>query len=191
MKATSCLLLNLLKQIPGQINEFWTATAASIMRWISSLFYSCTFIQCSRGCKNLLQIKPCTFFFLLVLYFVSSSSQALLPHLITESIKKAIKHHAGNMYNPLNKSWIKYANSNNGMLISALFCLHYWFARVGPRTQVTWCPALRSFKISTGFTFKLSREFIFLKSVLFVGFSAHLEGAEFSKSSWCEKKKKL
>lgn len=52
---------------------------------------------------------------------VSSSSLPLLRCLITKSIKKAIKHHAGNMYNPLNKSWIKYANRNNGMLMSVPF----------------------------------------------------------------------
>lgn len=76
------------------------------------------------------------FFFFTHTHFVSSPSLPRLPCLITESIKKAIKHHAGNMYNPLNKSWIKYANSNNGMLISVPFCLHYWFSRVRARPWV-------------------------------------------------------
>lgn len=79
------------------------------------------------------------FFFALVPPTTAAATSSLppslprLPCLITESIKKAIKHHAGNMYNPLNKSWIKYANSNNGMLISVPFCLHYWFGRVRAR----------------------------------------------------------
>lgn len=116
------------------MNEFWTATAASITRRISALFHSSTFRRFSGRCKQLVLIRFfCTCFFFFFPHFVSSSSLPRLPCLITESIKKAIKHHAGNMYNPLNKSWIKYANSNNGMLISVPFCLHYWFSRVRAR----------------------------------------------------------
>lgn len=71
----------------------------------------------------------------------------LLPCLITQSIKKAIKHHAANMCNPLNKSWIKYANRNNGMLIGATLSLTYWFSGITIQTfffpEVAFCLLLR------------------------------------------------
>lgn len=93
-----------------------------LSQWrISALFHPGRF---SSGRRQLLIRFFCNLFLFPIL-----SLPPWLPCLIAQSIKKAIKHHAGNMYNPSNKAWIKYANSNNGMLISVPFRLHYWFCR--------------------------------------------------------------
>lgn len=181
------------------MNEFWTATAASITRRISALFHSGTFRRFSGGCEQLVLIRFFCFFFFFAPHFVSSTSLPRLPCLITESIKKAIKHHAGNMYNPLNKSWIKYANSNIGMLISVPFCLHYWFSRVRARPcalkwHVAWF--LRSGIKCTDISFMLNLCNVLLKGIpcFFFFFcseafpAAHLAGTWLCKVQWvCRK----
>lgn len=121
------------------MNEFWAAAAAAITTRISALFHRHTFkshlfltaAATSRGKK----IPP-----------PFSCRLLLLPCLITQSIKKAIKHHAANMCNPLNKSSIKYANRNNGMMVGATLCLTYWFSGIIIQTfcpEVAFCLLLR------------------------------------------------
>lgn len=125
------------------MNEFWAAAAAVITTRISALFHHRTF-------KSLLFRTVRATSWKINLHFsppLSSCCLLLLPCLITQSIKKAIKHHAGNMYNPLNKSWIKYANRNNGMLIGATLCLTYRFNGVRGQTFLPRNRVLPTFKV--------------------------------------------
>lgn len=123
------------------MNEFWAAAAAAITTRISALFHHRTFKSLLFLTAAATSWKKKFFFFLL-----PACRLLLLPCLITQSIKKAIKHHAANMCNPLNKSWIKYANRNNGMLIGATLCLTYWFSGITIQTfcsEVAFCLLLR------------------------------------------------
>lgn len=91
-------------------------------------------------------LNSCSNFMNFFFFFPPSCRLVLLPCLITQSIKKAIKHHAANMCNPLNKSWIKYANRNNGMLIGATLCLTYWFSGITIQTFFSRSGILPTFK---------------------------------------------